>query len=161
MVPAADMRRLEERVRELERLLGRKTMEVEILKEALDLTRCKKSEIAVELCCRGALPGEGRHRHARRCAIQCGRSQQRGSAPPSPSDEEAWPAAREHTGRRGPRNNDGKVVTLQINNSTYDGARQVEFRCWSDDVVHGAFAFDRHKRDIIGAVTTMQAFRRG
>ena len=34
--------KLEERVRELERLLGRKTMEVEILKEALDLARAKK-----------------------------------------------------------------------------------------------------------------------
>jgi transposase len=30
-----DVRKLEERVRDLERLLGRKTMEVEILKEAL------------------------------------------------------------------------------------------------------------------------------
>ena len=45
VVPAADMRRLEERVRELERLLGRKTMEVEILKEALDLTRSKKQKL--------------------------------------------------------------------------------------------------------------------
>lgn len=45
VVPAADMRRLEERVRELERLLGRKTMEVEILKEALDLTRSKKHKL--------------------------------------------------------------------------------------------------------------------
>jgi hypothetical protein len=34
--------RLEARVRELERLFGRKTMEVEILKEALDLARVKK-----------------------------------------------------------------------------------------------------------------------
>ena len=34
MVAASEVRRLEERVRELERLLGRKTMEVEILKEA-------------------------------------------------------------------------------------------------------------------------------
>lgn len=42
VVPASDARRLEERVRELERLLGRKTMEVEILKEALDLARSKK-----------------------------------------------------------------------------------------------------------------------
>lgn len=42
VVPAADVRRLEERVRELERLLGRKTMEVEILKEALELSRSKK-----------------------------------------------------------------------------------------------------------------------
>jgi transposase len=40
--PASEVRRLEDRVRELERLLGRKTMEVEILKEALDLARVKK-----------------------------------------------------------------------------------------------------------------------
>ena len=34
--------RLEERVRDLERLLGRKTLELEILKEALELARSKK-----------------------------------------------------------------------------------------------------------------------
>lgn len=43
VVPAVEARRLEERVRDLERLLGRKTMEVEILKEALDLARSKKA----------------------------------------------------------------------------------------------------------------------
>ena len=37
-----EVRRLEERVRELERQLGRKTLEVEILKEALHKTRAKK-----------------------------------------------------------------------------------------------------------------------
>lgn len=42
VVPASEARRLEERVRELERVLGRKTLEVEILKEALDLARAKK-----------------------------------------------------------------------------------------------------------------------
>ena len=42
VVAASEVRRLEDRVRELERLLGRKTMEVEILKEALDLARAKK-----------------------------------------------------------------------------------------------------------------------
>jgi transposase len=42
VVPASDLRRLEDRVRELERQLGRKTLEVEILKEALDLARSKK-----------------------------------------------------------------------------------------------------------------------
>jgi transposase len=36
------MRKLEARIRELERQLGRKTLEVEILKEALDNTRAKK-----------------------------------------------------------------------------------------------------------------------
>ena len=37
-----DVRRLEERVRELERQLGRKTLEVEILKEAMAKSRAKK-----------------------------------------------------------------------------------------------------------------------
>ena len=38
----SDVRRLEDRIRELERQLGRKTLEVEILKEALAKTRAKK-----------------------------------------------------------------------------------------------------------------------
>ena len=38
----AELRRLEERMRELERQLGRKTLEVEILKEALARSRAKK-----------------------------------------------------------------------------------------------------------------------
>jgi transposase len=42
VVAVAEVRRLEERVRELERLLGRKTLEVEILKEALERARAKK-----------------------------------------------------------------------------------------------------------------------
>lgn len=37
-----DVRRMEERIRELERQLGRKTLEVEILKEALARSRAKK-----------------------------------------------------------------------------------------------------------------------
>ena len=45
VVPASEARKLEDRVRELERLLGRKTMEVEILKEALDLARTKKQTL--------------------------------------------------------------------------------------------------------------------
>jgi transposase len=43
VVGASEVRRLEERVRDLERMLGRKTLEVEILKEALDLARAKKA----------------------------------------------------------------------------------------------------------------------
>jgi transposase len=42
VVPVAEARRLEERVRDLERLLGKKTLEIEILKEALELARSKK-----------------------------------------------------------------------------------------------------------------------
>jgi transposase len=42
VVGSSQVRSLERRVRDLERLLGRKTMENEILKEALDLARPKK-----------------------------------------------------------------------------------------------------------------------
>ena len=42
VVGTSKVRELEKRVRDLERLLGRKTMEAEILKEALDLARAKK-----------------------------------------------------------------------------------------------------------------------
>ncbi|MDB5317004.1 MAG: transposase [Rhodospirillales bacterium] len=42
VVPLSRVRELEHRVRELERLLGRKTMETEILREALEQARPKK-----------------------------------------------------------------------------------------------------------------------
>ena len=42
VVGASEVRKLEDRVRDLERLLGRKTMEVEILKEALAKSGAKK-----------------------------------------------------------------------------------------------------------------------
>ena len=42
VIGTSEVRRLEARVRELERLLGRKTMEVEILTEALAKSRAKK-----------------------------------------------------------------------------------------------------------------------
>jgi transposase len=42
VVGTSRVRELEKRVRDLERLLGRKTMEVEILKEALEVARAKK-----------------------------------------------------------------------------------------------------------------------
>lgn len=42
VVGASEVRKLEARIRELERQLGRKTLEVEMLKEALDSSRAKK-----------------------------------------------------------------------------------------------------------------------
>ena len=56
VIAASEVRRLQDRVRELERLLGRKTMEVEILKEALDLARAKKPT----LLSHSPLPGDMR-----------------------------------------------------------------------------------------------------
>ena len=45
VVGTSRVRELEKRVRDLERLLGRKTMENEILKEALDIARPKKRSL--------------------------------------------------------------------------------------------------------------------
>ena len=42
VVPASEVKELKKQIRELERLLGRKTMEVEILKEAVWIAREKK-----------------------------------------------------------------------------------------------------------------------
>lgn len=42
VVPLSEARALQVKIRELERLLGKKTMEVEILKDALELAREKK-----------------------------------------------------------------------------------------------------------------------
>jgi len=50
VVSVAEAKALKKRIRDLERLLGKKTMEVEILKDALELAREKK------LISRSALP---------------------------------------------------------------------------------------------------------
>ncbi len=42
VVPASEVKRLEAKVRELERLLGKKSAEVEVLKDAVLLARKKK-----------------------------------------------------------------------------------------------------------------------
>lgn len=52
VVPASDHRALQQQIRELQRLLGKKTLEVEILKEVLEQTRPKK-----RLLLRSPLPG--------------------------------------------------------------------------------------------------------
>ena len=42
VVSASESKALKKRIRDLERILGKKTMEVELLKEALDIAREKK-----------------------------------------------------------------------------------------------------------------------
>ncbi len=42
VVPESEVKQLRNQIRELQRLLGKKTLENEILKEALELTRSKK-----------------------------------------------------------------------------------------------------------------------
>jgi len=53
VIGSSEVRKLEERVRELERLLGRKTMEAEILREALSKSQAKKQSL------RALLPPKG------------------------------------------------------------------------------------------------------
>ena len=53
VVPASEARELKKQIRELQRLLGKKTMEVEILKEAVRIAREKKLISRVPL-----LPGD-------------------------------------------------------------------------------------------------------
>ncbi|SET72919.1 transposase [Paracoccus homiensis] len=50
------VREMESRIRELERQLGRKTMEVKILKEALDKSRAKKPNLLAQSLRRGGSP---------------------------------------------------------------------------------------------------------
>ncbi len=50
------VRQMEDRIRELERHLGRKTLEVEILKEALDKSRSKKTDVARAIAATGRFP---------------------------------------------------------------------------------------------------------
>jgi|SRR5579871_112768 transposase len=56
VVGSSEVRRLEERVRELERLLGRKTLEVEILKEALAKAQVKKPSLRLASPAKDASP---------------------------------------------------------------------------------------------------------
>jgi transposase len=69
VVAAAKVRELEKRVRDLERMLGRKTMEAEILREALDLAVPKKRPCGSSRA-PGTVPDEGAVGRARRRALQ-------------------------------------------------------------------------------------------
>nr|CAD6436858.1 transposase [Rhizobium sp. Q54] len=69
VVGNSEVKKLEDRVRELERLLGRKTMEVEILREALSKADSKNGYRG-RSCCRRTVPDEGRRRHAGRLPFQ-------------------------------------------------------------------------------------------
>jgi transposase len=55
VVPLSEVKELLARIRELERLLGRKTMEVEILKDAVRIAREKKTLVAASLAQEGQM----------------------------------------------------------------------------------------------------------
>jgi transposase InsO family protein len=57
-----------------------------------------------------------------------------------------------HTGRRRPREHDGQVATLRSNIRWCSD--ELEFTCWSGEIVRVAFALDCHDREVIGWVAT-------
>ena len=56
VVPASDYRALQNQVRELHRLLGKKTLEAEILKEALEHATGSKKTAAAAVAAEGRFP---------------------------------------------------------------------------------------------------------
>lgn len=54
----SEVKKLEDRVRELERILGRKTLENEILREPLSKSPVKKNDIRGRYCCRRTVPDD-------------------------------------------------------------------------------------------------------
>ena len=56
VVVASEYRALQHQVRELQRLLGKKTLENEILRDALDLAQSKKRLLRSPLSTRGDMP---------------------------------------------------------------------------------------------------------
>src|SRR3546814_6360532 len=65
VVGTSKVKKLEDRVRELERVLGRKTMKVEILREALSKASQTNGYYG-RPCCRRTVPDEDSRRHAGR-----------------------------------------------------------------------------------------------
>jgi transposase len=59
-VPASDYRALQEQIRELHRLLGKKTLETEILREALQHADPRRDCCCAGHCRQATVPGEGR-----------------------------------------------------------------------------------------------------
>ncbi len=53
VVPASELAAASKQIRELQRLLGKKTMEAEILKEVVEFVRAKKMDCACALVARG------------------------------------------------------------------------------------------------------------
>ena len=68
--PASDYRALHNQVRELHRLLGKKTLEAEILKEALEHATGSKNSCGCRRRCRMMVPDEDRRRGDRGLSLQ-------------------------------------------------------------------------------------------
>jgi transposase len=90
VVPASEHRGLQRQVRELHRLLGKKTLEVEILKEVLDQAGPKKDCCCARRLSVPAVPDERDYRSGRHCSLE----PRRPNETISPTTERAPSAAR-------------------------------------------------------------------
>jgi len=57
-----------------------------------------------------------------------------------------------HTGRRTPREHDGRVIAIRSNVRWCSDA--LEFTCWNGEIVRVTFALDCHDREVIGWLAT-------
>nr|UVY99536.1 hypothetical protein K4M20_00263 [Agrobacterium fabrum]UVY99544.1 hypothetical protein K4M20_00271 [Agrobacterium fabrum]UVY99955.1 hypothetical protein K4M19_00265 [Agrobacterium fabrum]UVY99964.1 hypothetical protein K4M19_00274 [Agrobacterium fabrum] len=87
VVPASEYRALQNQVKELQRLLGKKTMEGEILKEALDIATGPKNTCCARCHCRREVPDDGRVRDFWCCPVK------HGGAGETASFQSPWSAA--------------------------------------------------------------------
>jgi transposase len=87
VVPASDYRALQSQVRELHRLLGQKTLEAEILKEALEHAAGSKNSCGCRRCRPRTVRDEDRSQGGRGRAVKPDRT---AAGPPEAAD---WPAA--------------------------------------------------------------------
>jgi len=175
VVGASELRSMKKRIRELERLLGKKTMEVEILKEAIKVARSRLAERAS--CAPKARPAryskeeddlllplirqivDGRltYGYRRVTAVLNRRLAQIGR--PRVNHKRVYRIMRlhglqltRHTGRRPDLAHDGKVITLKRNlRWSADG---FEIACSNAETVRVAFALDCCDREAIGFVAS-------
>lgn len=182
VVGAGEVRALKKRIRDLERMQGKKTMEVEILQEALEIAREKKLISRSRLAERVKDPARERppryskaedevllplirdiidHRltygYRRVCAVLNRRLVQDGHA--RVNHKRVYRIMRlhglllaKHKGYRPDRSHDGKVITLKSNLRWCSDG--FEIHCDSGEVVRVVFALDCCDREAMGAIAT-------
>src|SRR6476620_1341263 len=161
VVGSSEVRRLEERVRELERMLGRKTMEVEIFREALAKSESKKPSLRLlsqpkdgDLLPLSRRLADERPTYGYRRITALANRELVKTGKPMANHKRIFRIMRQNgmllarpTGRRKGRPHDGKVVVMRSNlRWCSDG---FEISCWNGDLVRLAFIIDAHDREII------------
>ena len=158
VVAASEARRLEERVRELERLLGRKTMEAESLREALAKAGARKQTWQLP-----SLPREagGPTHGSRRITALVNRERHASELAPV-NRKRVLRIMRQHAlilersiGRREGRVHAGPIAVMRSNLRRCSDA--LKTACWNGEVVRPAFLIDAFDREAIAHVAVTGA----